>query len=227
MKYGQRQEGPHKRICWGWGTEDGREELIKGNCMGWSMEDGRKKHIKGNCMGWSTQDGGRELIKGICWGWSTGDAGKELIKGICRGWSTEDARKELIKGFCLEWNTEDSKKNPLYGYCAAEAVFCYTAENSHHLKAQVTPKNPQFQEEKISERRKARSQVTSEKSSQNYISLFGGKPARGLPTPPPPPLREPLPHISQVANFMYKIYLLESLAGEGGRSGWFAKWWHL
>jgi uncharacterized protein (DUF4415 family) len=53
------------------------------------------------------------------------------------------------------------------------AVFCYTAENSHHLKAQVTPKNPQFQEEKISERRKARSQVTSEKSSKNYISLFG------------------------------------------------------
>ncbi len=25
-----------------------------------------------------------------------------------------------------------------------------------------------------------------EKSSKNYISLFGGKPARGLPTPPPP-----------------------------------------
>ncbi len=58
------------------------------------------------------------------------------------------------------------------GECAAEAVFCYTAENSHHLKAQVTPKNPQFQEEKISERR-TRSQVTSEKSSKNYISLFG------------------------------------------------------
>jgi hypothetical protein len=35
------------------------------------------------------------------------------------------------------------------GECAAEAVFCYTAENSHHLKAQVTSKNPQFQEEKI------------------------------------------------------------------------------
>ncbi len=60
--------------------------------------------------------------------------------------------------------------------CAAEAVFCYTAENSHHLKAQVTSKNPQFQEEKISERRKARRQVTLEKSSKNYISLFGGKP---------------------------------------------------
>ncbi len=67
--------------------------------------------------------------------------------------------------------------------CAAEAVFCYTAENSHHLKAQVTSKNPQFQEEKISERRKVRSQVTLEKSSKNYITLFGGKPARGLLTP--------------------------------------------
>ena len=51
--------------------------------------------------------------------------------------------------------------------CAAEAVFCYTAENSHHLKAQVTSKNPQFQEEKISVRRKARSQLTTEKSSKN------------------------------------------------------------
>ena len=30
-----------------------------------------------------------------------------------------------------------------------------------------------------------RCQVTSEKSSKNYISLFCGKPARGLPTPPP------------------------------------------
>ncbi len=26
------------------------------------------------------------------------------------------------------------------GHCAAEAVFSYTAENSHHLKAQVTSK---------------------------------------------------------------------------------------
>jgi hypothetical protein len=46
------------------------------------------------------------------------------------------------------------------GECAAETVFCYTAENSHHLEAQITSKNPQFQEEKISERRKARSQKT-------------------------------------------------------------------
>jgi hypothetical protein len=33
----------------------------------------------------------------------------------------------------------------------------------------------------------ARCQITSEKSSKNHISLFDGKPARGLPTPPPPP----------------------------------------
>ncbi len=54
---------------------------------------------------------------------------------------------------------------------AAEAVFCYTAENSHHLKAQVTPKILLFQEENISVRRMSRCQVTSEKSSKNYISL--------------------------------------------------------
>jgi hypothetical protein len=114
--------------------------------------------------------------------------------------------------------------------CAAEAVFRYTAENSHHLKAQVTPKNPQFQEEKISERRKARSQVTSEKSSKNYISLFGGKPARGLPMPPPPSPRAVTAHFTrggrQSANFMCEIYSPESLAGGGGRAGWFVKRCH-
>jgi hypothetical protein len=51
--------------------------------------------------------------------------------------------------------------------CVVEAVICYTAENSHHLKAQVTSKNPQFQEEKISDRREATSQITMEKSSKN------------------------------------------------------------
>jgi hypothetical protein len=80
----------------------------------------------------------------------------------------------------------------------AEAVFCYTAENSHHLKAQVTPKNPLFQEEKISVRRTARCQVTSEKSSKNYISLFGGKPARRLPTPPPTSPRAVTAHFTRV-----------------------------
>jgi hypothetical protein len=65
------------------------------------------------------------------------------------------------------------------------------------LKAQVTSKNPQFQEKKISARRKARSQVTMEKSSKNYISLFGGKPARGLPTPPPTPQRREITHLTR------------------------------
>jgi hypothetical protein len=52
-------------------------------------------------------------------------------------------------------------------------------------------KNPQFQEKKISARKRARSHVIMEKSSKNLISLFGVKPARGLPKPPPtPPHRE-------------------------------------
>jgi hypothetical protein len=51
--------------------------------------------------------------------------------------------------------------------------------------------NPQFQEEKISARKQARSHVNMEKSSKNLISVFGEKPARGLPKPPPtPPRRE-------------------------------------
>jgi hypothetical protein len=50
-------------------------------------------------------------------------------------------------------------------------------------------KNPQFQEEKISARKQARSHVNMEKSSKNLISLFGEKPARGLPKPPPTPTR--------------------------------------
>ncbi len=69
----------------------------------------------------------------------------------------------------------------------------------------------------------ARCQITSEKSSKNHISLFDGKPARGLPTPPP--------HLSAShyctfstcwtasANRKCEIYLRESLAvgeGEGG-----------
>ena len=32
--------------------------------------------------------------------------------------------------------------------CAAEAVFCYTAENSYHLKAQVTQKICSFKRRK-------------------------------------------------------------------------------
>jgi hypothetical protein len=104
--------------------------------------------------------------------------------------------------------------------CAAEAVICYTAENSHHLEAQVTSKNPQFLEEKISERRKARSQLTLEKSSKNYISLFGGKPDRGLPTPPPTPQRADIAHFTrgEPASAIRRcdFYSRDLLAGEGG-----------
>jgi hypothetical protein len=106
--------------------------------------------------------------------------------------------------------------------CAAEAVFCYTAENSHHLEAKVTSKNPQFQEETISERRKARSQVTLEKSSKNYISLFGGKPARGLPTPPPTPPRREIAHFThgEPAKCNPQVrFLLARFALGGGERG--------
>jgi hypothetical protein len=85
--------------------------------------------------------------------------------------------------------------------CATEAVFCYT------------PKNPQFQEEKISVRRKARSHVTLEKSSKNYISLCEGKPS-------------PHPSASRYRTFYMwwttsvirkcKVYSRESPAGGGG-----------
>jgi hypothetical protein len=106
------------------------------------------------------------------------------------------------------------------GECAAEAVFCYTAENSYHLKAQVTSKNPQFQEEKISERRKAKSHVTSEKSSKNYISLCEGKPAKGLPTPSPHPsashYRTFYTWWTASANRKCEIYSRDLLAGGGG-----------
>ncbi len=60
-----------------------------------------------------------------------------------------------------------------------------------YQKALVTSKNPQFQEEKISARKRGRSHVNLEKSSKNLISLFGEKPARGLPKPSPtPPCQE-------------------------------------
>jgi hypothetical protein len=107
--------------------------------------------------------------------------------------------------------------------CDAEAVFCYTAENSYHLEAQVTSKNPQFQEEKMSERRKVRSPVTSEKSSKNYISLFGGKPARGLPTPPPTPPRREIAYFTRgepaSAIRGHNFYSRNLLAGEGRGGG--------
>jgi hypothetical protein len=39
-----------------------------------------------------------------------------------------------------------------------------------------------------------------EKSSKNYISLFGGKPDRGLPTPPPIPPRAEISRNQHVEN---------------------------
>ncbi len=59
------------------------------------------------------------------------------------------------------------------------------------LSISVTSKNLQFQEEKISARKRARSHISMEKSSKNYMSLIRGKPTRGLRKPPPtPPHRE-------------------------------------
>ncbi len=85
-------------------------------------------------------------------------------------------------------------------------------------------KNPLFKEEKIPVRRLARCHVTSEKSSKNYISLFGENSARGLPTRHPPPLREPLPHMldgqcgSQVRDLLARI-----TRGRGGEGGMICK----
>jgi hypothetical protein len=49
----------------------------------------------------------------------------------------------------------------------------------------ITSKNPQFKEQKIPARKRGRSQVYVEKSSKILISVFGEKPARGLPKPRP------------------------------------------
>jgi hypothetical protein len=87
--------------------------------------------------------------------------------------------------------------------CAAEAIFCCTTENSHHL---------------------ARCHVTSEKSSKNYISLFQESPPEGYPRHPP--------HLSASRYRTFSMcwtasavrecdfYSRESLAGgEGGGRG--------
>ena len=79
-----------------------------------------------------------------------------------------------------------------------------------------------------------RCHVTLEKSSKNYISLFGGKPARGLPTLPLTSTRAVTAHFPRVgrqvrtasANSKCEIYLRESLAGGGRRGVWFAKRCH-
>ncbi len=76
----------------------------------------------------------------------------------------------------------------------------------------------------------ARCQVTSEKSSKNYISLFGGKPARGLPTPPPTSPRAVTTHFTcggqQVRTASVRFTRGNPSRRRGGRPGWFAKRCH-
>jgi hypothetical protein len=100
--------------------------------------------------------------------------------------------------------------------------FCCTTENSHHLEAHVISRNPLFKEEKIPVRRLVRCHVTSEKSSKNYISLFNGKPARGLPTPPPTSPRAVTAHFPRVGRqvrFASARFTCENHSWEGGEGG--------
>ena len=80
-------------------------------------------------------------------------------------------------------------------------------------------KKSAVQRGKISVRRMARCQVTSEKSSKNYISLFGGKPARGLPTPPPTSPRAVTAHFPRVGRQLRTAsarFTCENHSREGG-----------
>ena len=74
-----------------------------------------------------------------------------------------------------------------------------------------------------------RCQVTSEKSSKNYISLFCGKPARGLPTPPPTSPQAVTAHFTRGGRQVRTAsarFTCENHSREGGRAGWFAKRCH-
>ena len=65
----------------------------------------------------------------------------------------------------------------------------------------------------------ARCHVTLEKSSKNYISLFGGKPAKGLPTPPPTSLRAVtahFPHVKRQVRTASARFTCENHSREGG-----------
>jgi hypothetical protein len=72
------------------------------------------------------------------------------------------------------------------GVCRGGCFLLHSRENRPSPEGLSNIKNPQFQEKKISARIRARSHVTMKKSSKNHISLFGGKPARVLPSHPPP-----------------------------------------
>ncbi len=68
----------------------------------------------------------------------------------------------------------------------------------------------------------ARCQVTSEKSSKNYISLFGGKTARELPTPPPTSPRAVTAHFPRVGRQVRTAsarFTCENHSREGGGEG--------
>ena len=77
------------------------------------------------------------------------------------------------------------------GICAAKAFYSCPAIISRRPRSQNTSKEPQLNSEEDSRIKHARSHVTLEKSSKNLISVFGERPARWLPKPPPtPPHRE-------------------------------------
>jgi hypothetical protein len=93
------------------------------------------------------------------------------------------------------------------------------------MKAKVTSKNSAVPRgENISKKKGEKSsQVTLEKPSKNYISVFGGKPARGLPTPPPTPPLADIAHFTcgepASATRRCDFYSQDLLAGEGGEGG--------
>jgi hypothetical protein len=76
----------------------------------------------------------------------------------------------------------------------------------------------------------ARCHVTLEKSSKNYITLFGGKPARGIPTPPTTSPRAVIAHFPRVGRQVRTArarFTCENHSREGGESaGWFVKRCH-
>jgi hypothetical protein len=108
--------------------------------------------------------------------------GRDARKGCLathpgKSWRSKPSRRRG-RGGCsqLRQRSTEGRTQDRFGYscsaggeCAAEAIFCCPTENSRHLEAQLTPKEPLFKEVKESARRTARSHVTLEKSSKNYI----------------------------------------------------------
>ncbi len=71
----------------------------------------------------------------------------------------------------------------------------------------------------------ARCHVTLEKSSKNYISWFGRKPARGLTKPPPTSQRAVTAHFPGVGRQVRDLHA-RITRGREGRARWFAKLCH-